>query len=557
MSTNEADLRSVNWMSGMLLTPQQFLRQDAFIQASFEWLLHYCVAGHGLVGGGVRAHAGDRLSRFDPIFEAQDDGKTITVTIRSARGITQAGRPIEIGEGKTIRGEFPKADLAGKSEVLVCVVDTGDKEQDPTSIGEDDANTTHAALLRPLYMVALGAGANVGGSALVVGRIRRSSESTAFGKDVHFIPDCATLMAHSELHAGWTKLQAQLVQLAGDYAELHRMAARYTDYIARRGLDVESDRSMLAFVERATHALDSCVYEIMDPSRPPVHLFQQVDRAGRRIALALDLSESTAFFLKALSSADASYGAILEEERNVLAGNREVGILDDLRVHLQRAEDTLTRIRRLGEALTGKYVDYRINKAIDSLRFLVDGAGEGFYVSVATPAHPHREGDLLTFAFSQLSLTGHHEYRVILLGDPQGISEWQLGDQLRVDLRVNSAAGGSRPTSHNLHCELPRQRNFAVNFQTPSDVTTITGLHVTVQPGGRIRGAVLYQRKLSLTSDTPIALFHTLAPAGAPAAQPGPPAAAAPLKVDPAPESPRPTATPTGKPVIKVAKPKR
>jgi len=169
-------------------------------------------------------------------------------------------------------------------------------------------------------------------------------------------------------------------------------------------------------------------------------------------------------------------------------------------------------------------------------------------VSVATPGHPQRDGDILTFVFAQMSLTGRHEYRVVLMGDPQGTSSWQVGEELHVDLRINSTAGPSRPTSRNIAAEIPGQRNFAMNFDTPPDVATISGLTITVQPGHRVRGALLYQRRLGLIAEGSVAPPAMSAPA---------PSVASVASVAPAPSPPRPSEpTPTGTPVIKLKKPK-
>jgi hypothetical protein len=286
---------------------------------------------------------------------------------------------------------------------------------------------------------------------------------------------------------------------------------------------------------------------------PPHRLFQQIDRAGRRIALALDLSASTREYFQLLAGADASYNSLLEEERDAMATSRDVSARDDLRRSIAVAEQTLASIRRLVEALEGKYLDYRVNRSVDSLRFLLDRGGEHFYMAVSTPGHPQRDGDLLTFVFSQLNLAGRHEYRVVLFGDPDGVSRWQLGEELRVDLRVNSAAGPSRPISQTITCEIPGQRNFAVNFDTPADVAAITGLRLTAQPAHRVRGAVLYQRKLGLAAQGGGAVGgagpHIATPAAIPLVTPaGTHAAVSPAAAPGADAKPAP-------PIIKLRKP--
>ena len=542
-------LKSVNWTTGMLLTPEHFRMQDQYIDNAVGWVLRNCLTATGLVGGGVRLEAAQRgLGVHDPKIDVQDDGTAVSVSVRQARGLTSHGDIVDINESSIVRQSFSRGDLAGATELLVYLVGGEGKEPDPESVGGDDANPNFAALRRNKYTIALGVSADALPHSLAIGKVRRASETLGFELDPRFIPTCATLMAHSSLYTGWRSLQAEIVLLAGEFAELHRAVARYADQVSRRGIDVRGDTDILAFIERAVMALDTLAYETFDPAMSPFAFFQQVDRCGRRTAVALDLSASTQSFFQTLTGADASYATLLEEERQALSTRRELSPRDDLRHSVERAEQTIGQLRRLCEALEGKYIDYRINRSIDSLRFLLDRGGEHFYVSVATPGHPQRDGDILTFVFSQMNLTGRHEYRVVLMADPQGTSNWQVGEELRVDLRINSTAGPSRPTSRNIAAEIPGQRNFAMNFDTPPDVATISGLTITVQPGHRVRGALLYQRRLGLIAEGSVAppAMMSPAPVVAPVAQAGP------SSTPPRPAEP----TPTGTPVIKLKKPK-
>lgn len=507
MSAAGDPLRTVNWTTGMLLTPDHFRTSDAFVSSSVAWLLRHCLPGSGLVGSGPRVGESERgLARFDPRIEVQDDGTTVRIAVVEGRGITPSGDLVDIGGSGPVRAEFTRKEMAGVTEPLVHVVVTGGREAEPGSGGKDSANPNQAAFERPAYRITLGAPADVAQRSLVVGRLKRASETLGFELDGQFIPACAMMLGHSTLYSGWARLQSDLSLLAGQFAELHRAVGRYCDQVAKRGIDVRADLDILAFVERTVLALDHCAYEIMDPASAPDRVFQEIDRAGRRIALALDLSPSTMLYFQALAGADASYTVLLEEERAALGSRRQLSGRDDLRRALDRAEDTIARIRRLLNALEGKYLDWRINRSLDAVKFLLDRGGEHFYVAVATPGHPQREGDLLTFVFGQLSLTGRHEYRLVLLGDPQGASAWQVGDDLRVDFRINAEGGSGRPTSKSVPCEIPGQRNFSVNFDTPAEVNTISGLNVQVQPAHRVRGAILFQRKLGLAADLSIAL---------------------------------------------------
>jgi hypothetical protein len=216
-----------------------------------------------------------------------------------------------------------------------------------------------------------------------VGRIRRVSETLGFDRDGAYIPPCAAVIAHSRLYAGWARLRDGVAELAERYGELHRAVAAYAERLAERGVDVRGDLDTLAFVERAVLALDDCAYALVDPARAPAPVFADVERLGRRVALALDLSAATRLFLHAVSTADAGYEVLLDEERQALARRRGTAAQEaergELSRALARAEDTVRRVRELGAAVEGKYVDYRLNRAVDALRFLLDRGGEGFY----------------------------------------------------------------------------------------------------------------------------------------------------------------------------------
>lgn len=541
---------SVNWVTGMLLGPEHFDHQDRYIDESVGWVVRYCVAGAGLLGGGMRMDPRhEALARFDPRVEVQDDGETVRVSVLEARGITPTGEGVEVTSSSPVGVAVPKAELAGLKEVLVHLLPTAEKEEDPATVGLDDVNPHQAAFRRPRYVVKLGADAEVAARSLVVGRLRRASDALGFDRDAHFIPPCVSIVSHSALHHGWRRITDDVAHLAARYAELHRVVAAYAEQIAQRGVDPAADHEIRVFVREAVLALDTCAYEILDPVMAPHRFFLQVERAGRRVAIALDLSGGTRLYLQMLSGADSGYGVLLEEERQLVAGSRGAGGGEELQRSLERATQAVHRLTTLLEALEGKYLDYRINRAIDSLRFLLEGGGEGFYAAIATPAHPQREGDLLVFDFAQLGLPGRHEYRVLLIGEPQGVSPWQVGETLEADVWVNPAAGGGRPISRAVRVEVVGQRNFAVDFETPLEVATIATLRVAIHdPARRVRRAVLYQRARGLLggsapveavtvaapapSPSPLSRASTSSGAGAPAVHlapaPAPPAAAIP-----------------------------
>ncbi len=522
MTQRDEYLKSVNWTTGMLLTPEHFRRQDHYGEEQVAWLLRYCVPATGLVGGGLRLDSVDQgLAKFDPKVEIQNDAEVLRVGVLRARGITPGGELVEIDESQVVRGDFTRSNLAGVSDVLVYVVRTGAREPDPASVGHDPANPNQPALSRQQYGVRLGIPAELSARSLVVAKLRRASETLGFERDGEYIPPCASLVAHTSLYTAAAKLQAEIRLLVNEFQLVHDKAGQYAERIAGRGVDVRSDLDTRAFVERAVLALETCAYETADLGMAPGRFFQQVERAGRIAALALNLSSSTRQFLKDLGQVDAGYTDLLAAEQGTLALQRELDRREELRPLVVRATETLQRLRQVIEALAGKYVDYRINRAIESLRFLLDRDGEQFYEAVTSPSFPQREGDLLTFVWSQLELAGRHEYRVVLAGDPKASYQWAPGQEISVTIRVNAAGGPRPPMSRSVVAEVEGQRNFAVNFDTPTDVATIAGLTVTVQPGHGIRGAILFRRRLGMA--TPGAGSALPLPQTGPSAAPAPP----------------------------------
>jgi hypothetical protein len=491
----------------MLLTPEHFRRSDAFSVELFEWLLRYSHAAVGLLGGGPRVPRAERgLKHFDPRVDVADDGEQIHLTVVQARGVTPDGGFVEVSPPRQLRRSVRKDQFIGQNVLTIYVVRTGDDEPDIESAGHDDANPLQPAWVQDGLRIELGVRTDMEGDALAVGRMQRVAETQSFALDAHFIPACATMLAHSELFAGWQRLQSELAFLAGAYGELHRRVAMHIEEFTRRGVDVRADLDRGRFIERAVLAIDSCVYETMDATRAPATILQQVDRCGRQLALALDLSEATRLFLTELSAADADYARLLEVERNALSAGRELGIRSDLRLELQRAEGTVQRLRSLLHALEGRYLDYRINPSVDALQFLIDRDGEQFFTRIASHTQQQMDGNLLTFSFPQLNLVGRHPYRLVILGDPNGRTQWDVGDELRTTLTLNPGTSGSRPESRVLVCDTTAQRNLALDFTPSADVATISALSLAVRPPNMVRGALLYRRvRGEAFSATPVA----------------------------------------------------
>ncbi|MCU0648742.1 MAG: hypothetical protein MUF00_12145, partial [Gemmatimonadaceae bacterium] len=451
--------------------------------------------------GGPRTPTSERgLERWDPKVDISDDGTHVHVRVLQARGITGDGGFIELTPPRRLERSIAKETLVGQNELTVFIVRVGEDEPERESAGADDANPLQPAWVRDGLRIELGVRPEAEPDALPVGRVRRVAETQAFTLDAQFIPACASMLAHSALYAGWQQLQQELAFLTGAFGELHRRVALHVEQGARRGVDVRNDQDIGRFIERAVLAIDQCVYETIDAARAPVHVFQQVARCGRQLALALDLSAATREYLGMLSESVGSYSQVLEAERLALAADRELNIRSNLRLEVQRAATTVEGLRAVLHALEAKYLDYRINPSVDALRFLIDRDGEEFYTMIAAHAHQQMDGDLLTFMFPQLNLSGQHYYRLLILGDPDRRSRWEVGDELSTTLTLNPGLGGQKPVSRKVLCDTTAQRNLALDFATPVDLATISSLSLAVRPAGKVRGAILFQRVRGLAS---------------------------------------------------------
>jgi hypothetical protein len=181
-------VRAVHRTTGMLLTPDHFVRQDRYMEEQVARLLRYCLPAGGLVGGGVRLDLMEQgLARFDPKVEVVNAGEHLRVTVVRARGITPGGEVIEIDETRPVSTEISRGDLTGSSEVLVYVTRKARKEPDPDSMGTDPANPNQQALSRIAYEVQLGIRAEAVPSSIAVAKLVRASETRSFEKDSSYI----------------------------------------------------------------------------------------------------------------------------------------------------------------------------------------------------------------------------------------------------------------------------------------------------------------------------------------------------------------------------------
>ena len=496
MADDTIDFRSVNWVEGLFLTPEHFVREERYVDSLFLWLARYAVSSFGLVGGGPRVEQSERgAARFDPIVDIDDDGETLRVTITQARGITPGGLPVEVVPSHPVRASFSKKELEGTKELGIYVV-TRPYARVADDSSFDRANPQVAADRLPDLQVQVEVQADEVQWSLLTTRLQRASEGLKFEKIPGFIPACAFMSSHSELMSWFRRLNESVSSAAGRYAELHRAIVDFMTIAQARGIAVDQDRETLMFVSRTLVALESCAYEIIDPQQSPARFAQQMRRLIRSAALFLSLSPPTREYFKLLGEiGEVEFVTMLEQEHRALQLERQTSSQDNLRTDMEEAARGLDRLVRLEQALEGKYMDYRVSPSLENINFVFDRTtGEPvLFKAVAKPARPQAMGQELTLVFSPLRLEGRDMYRLILLGDK--LARFLPGDRLAVELRINPGSGYNRPPLYlSADYEVDGQRNFAVDFRAPDDVVSINDIRVSLRSEQPIRGGMLYTR---------------------------------------------------------------
>jgi hypothetical protein len=497
MNDNHIDLHSVNWAYGMLLTPEHLLRQERYIDSTFLWVLRYCTQVYGLIGAGPRVEPAERgAAKHDPVVEVVDDGEELKVSVSQCRGISASGDLIDIGPSRAVHQTFPRRELEGHGQLGIYVVcEPHDKVTDDAL--EDPANPQMISSRRRRYRVTLDVSGAEGAHSLLLGRLRKSERGLRYEKVGGFIPLCTTLAGHSELMRAWERLKEQLLQLTDRYTALHKAMVEYISMASQRDLNPREDDETLRFVDRMVAMLESCAYEVLNPLQPPQRFFQQLHRTIRSAAVSLDLSPpTTAYFRQLAEVGETEFGSLLAQERQALLTGREFTVHDDLSLDVQRAENALHQLRRLEEALEGKYLDFRVSPALDALNFFFDRRSDppALYQSLARPARPQLFNNELTFVFAPLKLEGRQRFRLVLIRMPE--TRFAVGDTLNVEVRVNVGGGQSlKPIYGTASCEVPDQRNFAVDFDAPSEVLTISDLRVIVNATWPMKSGLLYLRR--------------------------------------------------------------
>jgi hypothetical protein len=479
----------------MFVTPDHFLRQERYIDSLAMWMLRNCTDVYGLVGGGPRVPAAERgAAKHDPVVEIYEDDEALRVTVSQCRGLSPGGDLIEIDPSHAINVSVSKGQLEGSREVGVYITcKPHDKSVEDEF--EDPSNPQMRSSRRRNFEVKLDVSAEEAGHSVLLTRLVRSERGLHFERSAEFIPPCATLSAHSELIRSWRRITEQVSMLADRYAELHRAIGEYMKLAIDRGIETREDAETLGFVSRMVAALEDCAYQVLDPLQPPYRFFQQMYRLIRSAAIYLDLSPPTVSYFQMLGEAgETEFIPLLEQERQMLAMAREWSMHPDLGQDVQRILGGLQRLQRLEEALEGKYIDFRVSPSLESLNFVFDRGNDAFYQSVSRPSRPQVFNQELTFVFARLKLEGREAYRLILMGEPDARIE--IGESLTAEIRINPGGGQpSKPIWKKVACDIFNQRNFAIDFDAPSDVVTISDLRVIVKVTHPMRSGLLYVRR--------------------------------------------------------------
>lgn len=491
--SDDIKLSSVNWEHGMLLTPEHFLRQEAYMDSALLWVLRYASNAYGLVGGGARLAESERGAvRHDPIVSVTEDPEALRISVTQCRGLTPSGCIVEINPDHPLQCEIQKATLEGVAESAIYIVcDPHQKEAVDGAV--DQFNPELQTERRTAYKLSLMVPADSVPYSVVVGRLRRQKYGMGYEKDAEFIPACTSMSSYSELTSSWRKIVDSVRLLAERYTALHQAMREFLVLFTERGIETAVDVETMRFVDRMVAALHDCVYDIIDPVQPPQKFFSYLRRFFHTSAVYLDLTPAVQQYFDTLKeTGETEFIIPLEQQKQILNTTARWEVHHDLGVEVRSALQALNALHRLERALEGKYIDFRISPSLDAMNFIFDRGGKVLYKLAAKPARVQGVADELTVFFSQLRLEGRDKYRLILAGEQN--ATFEKGSKIAVEVRINEGSGFRRQPVI-LSCEVKNtdQLNFEFDFDAP-DVPTITDLKVSLQAHLPIRTALLFNR---------------------------------------------------------------
>lgn len=501
MNRDNVRHNAVNWEFGMLVTPEHFLRQERFHEATMLWMLRYAHDSFGLIGGGPRLPESEfGAVRHDPIVTLSEDEHTLRITVTQCRGLTMAGTPVEIVPDYPLHQEFRMTDLEGVSETRVYIVALPHTYK--VIDGERDEHNPQIQTERVrAYRLRLQPHGEEVQHAMAVSRLRRSESRIAYEQDSSFIPPCTNLTAFSELSAAWRRIVEQLSSLSRRFIELHRAMREYIELTRERGIDVGIDQETLDFVKRIIPAIETCLYGCLNPVQSPAQFFANLRMFLESAAVSLDLSPPVEQYFDALKNAgETEFAPLGEQQKQMLRSSRRWHVEDDLGLEVRSVQGSLRSLQTLERALEGKYIDFRVSPTLDTMNFVFDRGGSALYKLAAKPARLQGFGDEMAFHFAGIRLEGREKYRIILSAELD--YEYPADTRVPVEIRINEGSGLRRAPIHGVgQVRFAGQRNVEFDFDAP-DITTVTDLRVAVPAHFNVRTALLFVRHRFYAQDS-------------------------------------------------------
>ncbi len=512
MSSEDIRYNAVNWEFGMLVTPEHFLHQERFHEATMLWMLRYAHDSFGLIGGGPRLSESEfGAVRHDPVITISEDEHTLRIAVTQCRGLTAAGTPVEIWPEHPLNQAFDKIELQGVGEARVYIV-----ALPHTYVVLDGPRDEHNPQMQTertrAYRLTLQPHGEEIQHAIAISRLCRSASSIVYEKDSSFIPPCMNLTAFSELSAAWRRIVEQLAYLSSRFIELHRAMQEYIELTRERGIDVSIDRDTLEFVKRIIPAIEMCLHHSLNPVQQPAQFFGHLRMFLQGAAVNLDLSPPVQQYFDALRNAgETEFVPLVEQQKQMLRTSRRWRVEDDLGVEVRFVQSSLRSIQALERALEGKYIDFRVSPTLDTMNFVFDRGGSALYKLAAKPARLQGFGDEMTFHFAGIRLEGREKYRMILSSEPE--QEYAADSRIPVEIRINEGSGSRRVPIHGVaQVRFAGQRNVEFDFDAP-DIATVTDLRVSVPAHFSVRTALLFVRhrfyaqdgeRMSVASELPL-----------------------------------------------------
>ena len=511
MNPLETHKAAVNWEFGMLVTPDHFLRQERFHEASLLWMLRYTSRDFGLVGGGMRlSEAQSGTVRHDPIVQLAEDDDSLQITVSQCRGMTPAGTPMEITPEKPVTRRFAKSEL-GEARQLRIYLFVPPHEYVPVDGPVDEHNPQMQTERVRACRLSLEPHGESRDHALMVGGLRVREQGTAYELDTRFLPPCVHMGALSELTASWRRIVDLLATLTGRFGQLYRAMQDYIEMARERGIDNRIDDESQIFVRSIIPLLEGCLDDCADIAQSPEQFFSHLRKLTRGAALHLSLSPPVRQYFDALRSAgEAEFAPALEHLAHAQRVDRRWRQGDDLAKEIQSAERAIRGIEVLERALEGKYIDFRVSPLLESMNFFFDRGGSALYKLAARPARLQGFGDQMTFFFANIRLEGREKYRMILTA--HAAQAFDAQEQIPVELGINEGSGARRTPLHGVaSVRSEGQNNVEFDFDAP-EVQTIIDLRVTIPARFPVSGVLLFMRHRFYVDEVPAARPETHRP---------------------------------------------